>query len=111
MQTYRNTNKGWSEVILDYLGAFCIYCLATQKLHIHHIIPVLRGGKNTMGNLEVVCTDCHKKIHQEINKVLPIKRFRIIECENCGHNRIIKNKSHAKNCPKCSKRISRKQSR
>ena len=55
----------WAQVILHYLGAICVYCQAENiNLNIHHIIPVSRGGKNEMSNLEVVCVPCHKKIHK-----------------------------------------------
>ena len=41
------------------------------KWHVHHIIPVSRGGAEwDLNNLELLCTGCHKIVHakQEGNK-------------------------------------------
>lgn len=29
------------------------------KLHVDHIVPVSRGGKSTMSNLQTLCEDCN----------------------------------------------------
>ena len=29
------------------------------KLHVDHIVPVSRGGKSTMDNLQTLCEDCN----------------------------------------------------
>lgn len=29
------------------------------KLHVDHIVPVSRGGKSVMGNLQTLCEDCN----------------------------------------------------
>lgn len=34
-----------------------------QQLHVHHIIPLSRGGSNRYDNLEVLCESCHSKEH------------------------------------------------
>lgn len=36
-----------------------------NKLHVHHIIPLSKGGKNVLSNLITVCQDCHEKIHNK----------------------------------------------
>lgn len=33
------------------------------KLHVHHIVFRSSGGTNTPSNLVVLCSDCHKKLH------------------------------------------------
>ncbi len=32
-------------------------------LHIHHVIPLSRGGENSEGNLTVLCIYCHRLSH------------------------------------------------
>lgn len=42
----------------------CLVCKAQGKrTHIHHLIPVAKGGNDTRDNLVRVCYDCHCKIH------------------------------------------------
>ena len=36
-----------------------------NKLHVHHIVPLSKGGRNTLSNLITVCQSCHEKIHNK----------------------------------------------
>lgn len=38
----------------------CHRCGSTEKLEIHHMIPVSMGGTNDKGNLIILCHECHK---------------------------------------------------
>jgi 5-methylcytosine-specific restriction endonuclease McrA len=40
-----------------------------EFLQIHHKIPISMGGTNERANLLVLCSDCHKKAHGEMNDV------------------------------------------
>lgn len=44
-------------------GFRCVRCGRGRedgvKLHVDHIIPVSRGGKSTMDNLQTLCEDCN----------------------------------------------------
>lgn len=44
-------------------------CGARRYLQLHHIVPVAKGGTNTVGNLITLCSRCHRKWHrlQELN--------------------------------------------
>ena len=35
------------------------------KLHVHHIIPLGKGGSNRLDNLILLCEKCHKQIHRK----------------------------------------------
>lgn len=37
-------------------------------LHVHHILPLSRGGSNTPENLITLCRDCHKDDHPHMEK-------------------------------------------
>ena len=42
----------------------CYYCgrrFSKDKLTMDHIVPLIRGGKSTKGNVAVVCRDCNSK--------------------------------------------------
>ena len=34
-----------------------------KKLHVHHKIPLSRGGNNKISNLTLLCEDCHSMVH------------------------------------------------
>ncbi len=49
----------------------CILCRETQSLHYHHYQHVAHHGKNTTGNLVLLCANHHMAVHAErveINK-------------------------------------------
>jgi 5-methylcytosine-specific restriction endonuclease McrA len=45
--------------VMERDGGTCVYCGATEKLCIDHLIPVLRGGDNEPDNLVVACKSCN----------------------------------------------------
>jgi 5-methylcytosine-specific restriction endonuclease McrA len=38
----------------------CRQCGCTEKLHFDHIIPVSRGGANTVANIQLLCGPCNR---------------------------------------------------
>ena len=41
----------------------CDKCGSRWNLHVHHKIPISRGGDHTYGNLYCLCEKCHSKAH------------------------------------------------
>lgn len=41
----------------------CSCCGKKDNLHLHHIIPMSKGGPDNYYNLIYVCDDCHENIH------------------------------------------------
>lgn len=37
----------------------CFECGATNKIHIDHIIPIIKGGNHSIGNLMPLCANCN----------------------------------------------------
>ena len=46
----------------------CGCCGSTNKLELHHIIPMANGGTDDYFNLLYLCHDCHKKVHRNMRK-------------------------------------------
>lgn len=34
------------------------------ELHAHHVVPLSRGGTNTLDNLVTLCSECHRMAHR-----------------------------------------------
>lgn len=41
----------------------CGNCGSTKCLEMHHVVPLLLGGKNEIGNMILLCHRCHKVAH------------------------------------------------
>lgn len=41
-------------------------CGARKFLELHHIVPVAKGGTDTVGNLITLCSRCHRKWHRQL---------------------------------------------
>jgi hypothetical protein len=50
--------------VLERAGHKCECCGATENLEIDHIIPVSKGGKSVLENLQVLCRRCNRKKRQ-----------------------------------------------
>ncbi len=44
----------------------CQRCPSSERLEVHHIIPLSRGGSNLDLNLIVLCYKCHNKRHKHM---------------------------------------------
>ena len=64
-------NRSLRKLVVDYLGGVCQYCGSESNLEIHHITPLYAGGTNSMGNIEVVCEDCHGRLTSQAYRVYP----------------------------------------
>lgn len=38
----------------------CRQCGSTQQLHFDHVIPISRGGANTVANIQLLCGACNR---------------------------------------------------
>ncbi len=53
--------------ILDRDGHECRKCGSIQNLHIDHIIPLSRGGREDECNMQVLCRTCNLRKHNSID--------------------------------------------
>lgn len=56
----RARSKGKCEAIIK--GVRC----STLGVEVHHIIPLSKGGTNTLPNLLMLCMTCHNKRHRHL---------------------------------------------
>ncbi len=56
----------WDErrqLLINTEGNFCNNCRSLSHLHIHHIMPLSKGGTNELSNLKLLCEKCHSGEH------------------------------------------------
>lgn len=67
-QTRRARKKGnggsftlveWRALCAKY-GNICLRCRQVAKLTVDHVIPIVRGGSNDIGNIQPLCETCNK---------------------------------------------------
>lgn len=39
----------------------CVFCGATERLSVDHIIPLVKGGRNNLSNMQILCISCNSK--------------------------------------------------
>lgn len=49
-------------------GGACTRCGVTKNLHVHHKIPLSKGGSNKLINLVTLCNRCHEMEHSRSHK-------------------------------------------
>ena len=63
----------------------CYYCkrkVSPKELTLDHIVPIIRGGKSTKGNVVPVCKECNNKKKY----MLPIEWGEYLKRQNINHS-------------------------
>ncbi len=67
------SRRDWLKLVHNSRG-FCSYCgERSNKFHMEHVIPLVRGGRHAIGNVVPVCPSCNLSKH---DKLLVEWRFR-----------------------------------
>lgn len=53
-----HTQKEWDDLVKKY-GGKCAHCKQKKKLTKDHIVPLTKGGRNTIDNLQPLCGPCN----------------------------------------------------
>ena len=68
-----NYGENWDELRKECYTRDNYTCRKCNKKlilpHAHHIIPLKKGGLNTLKNLMTVCAKCHKKLDNQYLRV------------------------------------------
>ena len=73
-QTLRAKYAQWYRQLVDSFGECCANCGATETLVLDHIIPIAKGGRSTLDNLQLLCAICNR-----------IKGKLVIDCRAFKH--------------------------
>ena len=55
------------KALKDKLGNKCANCGSKDLVEYHHVVPLVHGGTNNLGNIVPLCHECHLKAHNKHN--------------------------------------------
>ena len=62
--------RKWQKILRGLLverdGPLCKRCSGTWGVAMHHILPVGKGGKDTLENVLLLCWYCHRGVHDHL---------------------------------------------
>lgn len=58
--------------LLEYYGNKCLRCSTNKRLEADHVIPLSRGGKNSIDNIQPLCRTCNSS---KGTKILDFREF------------------------------------
>jgi len=59
-RTLRNT-RWWQQRLARGICYYCGRRFSPDELTMDHIVPIVRGGKSTKGNIAAACKECNNK--------------------------------------------------
>jgi 5-methylcytosine-specific restriction endonuclease McrA len=62
-------------------GNKCEICGSYKELEIHHIVPRSRGGKNFIGNIQLLCKTCHIGMHWYLQTNIVENEYVVKHCK------------------------------
>ena len=52
--------RSWTEQLAAAGGAHCANCGADDNLVLDHVLPIAKGGRSTLDNLQLLCAACNR---------------------------------------------------
>lgn len=56
------TGRQWT-ALLNHYGHQCMRCSSAEDLTADHVVPIAKGGSNTIDNIQCLCRSCNSKKH------------------------------------------------
>lgn len=60
-QEYRSMRDALMDALITRDGKYCKSCGTTENMSIDHVVPVVKGGKNVISNLQLLCRSCNSR--------------------------------------------------
>lgn len=67
----------FKRMLKETLGCRCTNCNSENDIEYHHIVPLVFGGTNNLGNIVPLCHECHRFAH-ECKEVTKVRRGKTI---------------------------------
>ena len=72
MNSYKELRQEFAKdsfrkMLKDKLGNKCANCGSKDLVEYHHVVPLVHGGTNNLGNIVPLCHECHLKAHNKHN--------------------------------------------
>jgi 5-methylcytosine-specific restriction endonuclease McrA len=59
------TEEEW-HALCKRFGNICLCCKKKKPLTIDHVVPICKGGSNTIDNIQPLCLECNQRKHNRI---------------------------------------------
>ena len=58
--TMRANHAAWHQQLAREYGECCANCGSCDALVLDHILPIAKGGRSTVANLQLLCAECNR---------------------------------------------------
>ncbi|MCY4145554.1 MAG: HNH endonuclease signature motif containing protein [Chloroflexi bacterium] len=56
----RANYAAWQTTLVEKYGERCANCGSAKSLTLDHVLPIARGGRSTLENLQLLCGACNR---------------------------------------------------
>jgi hypothetical protein len=60
-KAFDNMRDALMQALIERDGAKCKHCRSTNDLTVDHIVAVVKGGKNLISNMQILCRSCNSR--------------------------------------------------
>ena len=56
----------------------CAHCGSTDEPTLEHVVPIARGGRHSVGNLQCLCMPCNLTKHDKLTVEVRYRHLRVV---------------------------------